>query len=81
MKLVTFNIRYDTPGDGANCFPFRKPLILRTIAEERPDILCFQEVLPHVKTWLKDSLTDYYVVGCPRGECLDGEQGGHHPCV
>lgn len=74
MKLVTFNIRYDTPGDGANCFPFRKPLILRTIAEERPDILCFQEVLPHVKTWLKDSLTDYYVVGCPRGERLDGEQ-------
>ena len=75
MKLVTFNIRYDTPGDGENCFCYRQPLILRAIAEKRPDILCFQEILPHVKSWLKDSLPDYYVVGCPRGEALDGEQG------
>ena len=74
MKLVTFNIRYDTPGDGENCFCYRQPLILRAIAEKRPDILCFQEILPHVKSWLKDSLPDYYVVGCPRGEALDGEQ-------
>ena len=74
MKLVTFNIRYDTPHDGPNCFRYRQPLILRKIAEERPDIICFQEILPHVKTWLKENLTDYDVVGCPRGEALDGEQ-------
>ena len=74
MKFVTFNIRCDYDQDGENSFRFRKPLILEKIAKEQPDILCFQEVLPHVAAWLKESLTDYYVVGCGRGESLDGEQ-------
>ena len=74
MKFVTFNIRCDYDQDGENSFRFRKPLILEKIAKERPDILCFQEVLPHVAAWLKENLTDYYVVGCGRGESLDGEQ-------
>ena len=74
MKFVTFNIRCDYDQDGGNSFRFRKPLILETIAREQPDILCFQEVLPHVAAWLKENLADYYVVGCGRGEALDGEQ-------
>ena len=74
MRFVTFNLRYDNPGDGKNCFCYRQPLILRTIGEEKPDVICFQEVLPHMADWLKVSLTDYYVIGCPRGEKLNGEQ-------
>ena len=74
MKFVTFNIRCDYDQDGENSFRFRKPLILEKIAKEQPDILCFQEVLPHVAAWLKENLTDYCVVGCGRGESLDGEQ-------
>ena len=62
MKFVTFNIRYDCGFDGENNFDFRKPLILRKIEQEKPDILCFQEVLPHVAVWLKENLTDYYVI-------------------
>ncbi len=74
MKLVTFNIRLDWGGDGLNGFPNRKPLILEKIRMESPDILCFQEVLPHVAKWLKEELREYYVVGCPREEMLSGEQ-------
>lgn len=74
MKFVTFNIRYDSGEDGANNFCYRKPLILQKIAAENPDIICFQEVLPHVAVWLKENLTDYYVIGCPRSETLEGEQ-------
>lgn len=74
MKFVTFNIRYDCGEDGINNFSNRKPLILKKIAEENPDIICFQEVLPHVAAWLKESLTDYYVIGCPRSETLEDEQ-------
>ena len=48
MKFVTFNIRTDKNQDGNNSFCYRKPLVLRTIAEQNPDIICFQEVLPHV---------------------------------
>lgn len=74
MKLVTFNIRYDCGSDGINNFSCRKPFILETIAREAPDIIGFQEVLPHVAMWLKENLKDYYVVGCPRCDDLTGEQ-------
>lgn len=74
MKLTTFNIRYDCGTDGINNFSCRKPFILETIAREQPDVIGFQEVLPHVAVWLKENLKEYYVVGCPRCEDLSGEQ-------
>ena len=74
MKIVTFNIRYDCGQDGINNFCYRKPLILQKIRQEAPDIVCFQEVLPHVAVWLKESLEEYYVVGCGRSETLEDEQ-------
>lgn len=73
MKIVTFNIRYDCGKDGVNNFAFRKDIILRKIRAEKPDVICFQEVLTHMAAWLKESLPDYYVVGCPREQNLVGE--------
>ena len=35
------------------------PLILEKIRQEKPDIIGFQEVLPHVAAWLKENLTEY----------------------
>ena len=74
MKFVTFNIRCDYGQDGKNCFRHRKPLILAAIAREQPDVICFQEVLPHVAAWLKEKLTGYTVIGCGRGSALNDEQ-------
>lgn len=74
MKIVTFNIRYDCNYDGNNNFCFRKPLILEKLEKEKPDIICFQEVLPHVAVWLKEALKEYYVIGCGRSETLEDEQ-------
>jgi len=74
MKLVTFNIRYDCGYDGDNCFDARKAGILKKIQVEDPDIISFQEVLPHVAQWLKANLPGYYVAGCPRGATLRDEQ-------
>ena len=74
LKLVTFNIRCDYDQDGANSFRFRKPVILKKLAEEKPDVICFQEVLPHVAAWLKENLTEYTVIGCGRSETLEDEQ-------
>lgn len=74
LKIVTFNIRCDYGQDGENQFCYRQDLIQSKIAEEHPDIICFQEVLPHVARWLRDHLQDYYVVGCGREKELDGEQ-------
>ena len=74
MKLVTFNIRCDYGQDDENSFCYRKQYILQKIEEEYPDVICFQEVLPHVALWLKENLTDYNIVGCGRGKDLDDEQ-------
>lgn len=74
MKLVTFNIRCDYQQDGANNFDYRKPLIVEKIEEQKPDIICFQEVLPHVAGWLKEALKEYDVIGCGRSDRLRDEQ-------
>lgn len=74
MKIVTFNIRCDYKQDGDNDFEFRKPLILGNILKEKPDVIGFQEVLPHVVEWLRNNLTDYNVIGCGREKDLTGEQ-------
>lgn len=74
LKFVTFNIRCDYNQDKDNSFCFRKQEIEEKLEREQPDIICFQEVLPHVAIWLKETLRDYYVVGCGRSRELDGEQ-------
>lgn len=74
MKFVTFNIRCDFGQDGDNNFCYRKPLILEKLRREQPDVICFQEVLPHVAVWLKEALWDYYVIGCGRSAALEDEQ-------
>ncbi|WMJ86724.1 endonuclease/exonuclease/phosphatase family protein [Anaerocolumna sp. MB42-C2] len=74
MQIVTFNIRCDYGQDGENNFNNRKDLIEKKIKEEQPDIICFQEVLPHVAQWLKATLADYYVLGCGRDRDLLNEQ-------
>ena len=74
IKVVTFNIRGDFGTDGKNNFWRRKPLILKKIAEEKPDVIGFQEVHPQTAIWLRENLKGYYVVGCGRETKLDGEQ-------
>lgn len=74
IKFVTFNIRCDFEQDGKNCFKYRKEKIQRKIENEKPDVICFQEVLPHVAAWLKETLTDYNVLGCGRSSEFADEQ-------
>ncbi|MCD7776410.1 MAG: endonuclease/exonuclease/phosphatase family protein [Firmicutes bacterium] len=73
MKLVTFNIRCDFGQDGDNCFVCRKPLVKTAICEHSPDIICFQEVLPHVAAWLKETFPEYALVGTHRSVNLEDE--------
>ena len=73
MKIVSFNIRYDCGRDGENNFQYRKSVILETIRREKPEVICFQEVLENMAVWLKENLQDYYLVGCPREQNLVGE--------
>lgn len=73
MKIVTFNIRCDFDQDGENSFRNRREGIRACIERERPDVIGFQEVLPHVVKWLRENLPDYTVAGCGRDENLSEE--------
>lgn len=73
MKIVSFNIRCDYQQDGKNNFCYRRDSILKKIADEKPDIIGFQETLPHVQQWLNENLRDYTVVGCGREKDFSDE--------
>ncbi len=73
VKVMTFNIRYDTPADGINSFAGRKAGVKEFLDREKPDIIGFQEVVPHVRQWLCDNLPDYTVLGMGRAVDYSGE--------
>ncbi len=73
MKIVTFNLRMDTPADGPHRFLNRREAIVERIRMENPDILGFQEALPAMYDYLRESLSEYTFVGHGRSEKYLGE--------
>ena len=73
MKFVSFNVRRDFDFDKEQRFLNRKPLIEKKLRAELPDVVCFQEVLPDAKMWLKQILPEYDVLGCGRDPKLQDE--------
>ena len=73
MKIVTFNLRMDTPEDGPHRFLFRREAIVERIRREGPDILGFQEALPEMDAYLRRELPEYTFLGHGRSERYEGE--------
>lgn len=51
-KMMTYNIRYDNPGDGENMWSKRKAFLSDQIAYNAPDIFGIQEGLYHQVQYL-----------------------------
>lgn len=68
MKIMSFNLRYDTDGDKAHAFRHRKQGIVALIQEEKPMLIGFQEAQPHMEDYLSEQLPDYKRVGLRRDE-------------
>ena len=68
LKVVTYNMRYDCQADGQNNFEYRKPYMIKKIKEKTPDVIGFQEMLPHMKSWFEESFPEYHLVGCGRAK-------------
>ena len=68
LRVMSFNIRYDTPQDGANAWPLRKEMVFQTIENFDPDLLGLQEVQPGQGKQLMERLKEYEMVGVPRSE-------------
>ena len=66
LTVMTYNIRYDASGDGADRWENRRDLMVSQILFHQPDILGTQEVLDNQLRFLDRELRDYAYVGIGR---------------
>lgn len=59
IKLVTFNIRIQSPED----FAVRVPAIVKKIRSAEPDVICFQELSSEMQKVISPQLTEYTFIG------------------
>ena len=78
LKVMTFNIRYDNPGDGPDRWDIRKQSVANFVEASAPDILGIQEGLHHQVQFLDSVLTQYSYIGVGR---VDGRQVGEYSAV
>lgn len=60
LTIMTFNIRRDSVKDGIFNWQNRKTSIIKMINEYAPDIICMQEVMPHMAKFLISELEGCY---------------------
>ena len=68
LKIMTYNLRYDTQNDGENKWDLRKDFLAQQIQFYNPDFFGTQEGKLHQLKYLKNSLTDYEYVGRGRDD-------------
>lgn len=78
LKVMTYNIRYDNPGDGVNQWDKRKTKVFDVLEKYNPDIIGVQEALYHQLTDIADHLEEYEFFGAGRD---DGKRKGEHSAV
>lgn len=77
IRVASYNIRYNNPGDGVNAWPNRKDRVKALIRYHRFDLFGVQEAL---RGQLKDiaELSEYAFVGKGRD---DGKEAGEHSAI
>lgn len=79
LSIMTFNIRRDVLKDGINNWQYRKENIVKMIQEESPDIICMQEVMPHMAKYLYSRLSSEYY--CRSNENFTGKKLTKSYCI
>jgi endonuclease/exonuclease/phosphatase family metal-dependent hydrolase len=68
LKVMTYNIRYDTPVDSVNKWGKRTSKVYALIRKYDPDILGIQEALHNQVTDLVGNLGEYAYIGVGRDD-------------
>lgn len=68
IRVITYNIRYDNPGDGINAWPNRFDKVVSLIQKYNPDIIGIQEALHHQIGELVRVLPEYSYAGVGRDD-------------
>lgn len=75
MGVMTYNIRYNNPGDGINAWPNRVQDVVQLIRSYQPDLLGIQEALKGQVMDLESNLPEYGWFGVGRD---DGKERGEY---
>ncbi len=78
VKVMTYNIRFDNPGDSVNAWPNRIEKVAALIRKYNPDIIGVQEALRHQLHDLTRILPDYSFAGVGRD---DGKEMGEYSAI
>ena len=78
LRMMSYNIRYNNPGDGVRAWNRRKEEVAALIRFYEPDVLGLQEVLHGQLIYLEEQLPDYGRIGVGRD---DGKQAGEYSPV
>ena len=78
LRVMTFNLRFDTPSDGPNAWPHRRDWVAALVRFHAPDALGVQEALAHMLADLDARLPGFARVGVGRA---DGRQGGEFSAI
>ncbi|MBT1688802.1 endonuclease/exonuclease/phosphatase family protein [Dawidia soli] len=73
LRVATYNMRYDNPGDSLNRWKYRLPIIIDQVKFHDFDLLGGQELLSHQVEGLMQQLSGYEYAGVGRD---DGEKKG-----
>ena len=77
LDVLSFNIRYANPGDGADTWDLRTDLVFGVIRDHDPDVVGLQEALPRQMDALREAFPAYRFVGVGR----DGDGRGEHAAL
>lgn len=78
FTVMTYNIRYDNPGDGQNRWALRKMWLCEQIKTINPGVFGIQEGLAHQVNFLDSALSDYKHIGVGRD---DGKAKGEFSAI
>jgi endonuclease/exonuclease/phosphatase family metal-dependent hydrolase len=78
IRIMTFNIRYDNPGDGENAWTIRKSYVSGIIKRYDIDIFGIQEGLKNQVDYLAGDLKSFDWIGVGRD---DGKEDGEYSAV
>ncbi|MFC6824655.1 endonuclease/exonuclease/phosphatase family protein [Halopelagius fulvigenes] len=73
VRVLSFNVRYDTDSDGRDAWPNRRDAVVRLLRYHRPDVVCLQEPLPHQFRAVRDATDRYEWFGVGRAGDEEGE--------
>ena len=78
LRVMSFNLRYDTPNDSANAWPNRKDWVASLVRFHGADVVGVQEALAHMLTDLDTRLPGFARVGVGRA---DGRTRGEFSAI